>query len=203
MEGDIFSREEIEKIRLAVKEKYSEVSVTAEGRFRYSTGRQGAERLGYDRQLLNRLSEAQLLSFCGVGNPFRIAPIAAGSAVLDIGCGAGFDLLVAAETVGANGRVCGIDLSAEMLERARQNVSRSGFANIETLRVESEEIPYAEKTFDTVISNGVINLSPRKLALFREIRRVLKPRGRLQFADIVLERDLPLAMAGDYNNWSQ
>jgi ubiquinone/menaquinone biosynthesis C-methylase UbiE len=123
--------------------------------------------------------------------------------VLDVGCGAGLDLVVAAGLVGPAGRVCGIDLTEEMVSRARSIVRQSGYANIEVRQVDSEDIPYRDSTFDIVLSNGVINLSPRKLQLFREIRRVLKPGGSLQFADIVLDRQLPPEMSGTLEAWSQ
>lgn len=203
LQDEVFSQEELAKIRAAVRSKYREVSQTATGRFRYPTGKEGGVHLGYDKPYLDQIPDALLASFCGVGNPFLIGPIRSGGAVLDVGCGAGLDLLVAARTVGSAGRVCGIDLTEEMLVKARENIRRSGYGNIEVVRVESEEIPYKNKSFDTVISNGVINLSPRKLQLFREIRRVLKPGGRLQFADIILEQRLPPEAAGTLEAWSQ
>lgn len=203
LQSEVFSKEELTQIRSAVKGKYREVSRTATGRFRYPTGREGALHLGYDKTCLDQIPDELLDSFCGVGNPFLIEPIKSGSAVLDVGCGAGLDLLVAARNVGPAGRVCGIDLTEEMLVKARENVRQSGCDNIEMVRVETEEIPYREKTFDVVISNGVINLSPHKLQLFKEIRRVLKPGGRLQFADIVLDRPLPSEISRTLEAWSQ
>ena len=144
-----------------------------------------------------------LNSFCGVGNPFSLHDIPPGSTVLDIGSGAGFDLYVAGRLVGETGRVCGIDLTREMVDLARQNIAASGLNNIEVIHVSSEEIPYNDNTFDTVISNGVINLSPCKQELFQEIFRVLRNSGKLQFADVVLEKELPGALAGSLEAWSQ
>ena len=186
-----------------MKGKYRAVSQTAAGKFSYLTGREGALHLGYDQAVLDQMEAELLDSFCGVGNPFLIEPIEADSVVLDVGCGAGLDLLVAAGIVGPAGRVCGIDLTEEMVNKAGSNVRQAGYRNIEILQVDSEEIPYRDRTFDIVLSNGVINLSPRKLQLFREIRRVLKPGGRLQFADIVLDRRLPPEMSGTLEAWSQ
>jgi len=161
------------------------------------------EKLGYDQALLKSLAPEMLDAFCGVGNPFAIAPIEPDSAVLDIGCGAGFDLLVARHLVGDSGRVCGIDLTEEMIARARINLARAGLGDVEIKHVEGENIPYTDATFDVVISNGVINLSPDKEKLFAEIHRVLKPGGRLQFADIVLEHELPNHLVGSLEAWSQ
>lgn len=144
-----------------------------------------------------------LKSFCGVGNPFSLGEILPGNNLLDIGSGAGFDLYVAKRLVGEGGRVCGIDLTREMVDRARNNLAESGMNNIEITHVSSEEIPYHDDTFDTVISNGVINLSPCKQELFKEIFRVLKNGGKLQFADVVLEKELPGTLVGSLEAWSQ
>lgn len=201
--GGSFSEAELQSIRGAVRKKYMAVARSAEGLFRYPTGRAGAVHLGYDPALIDDLPTELLNAFCGVGNPFAIAAVAPGSAVLDIGCGAGFDLIVASRTVGDGGRVRGIDMTPEMLTRARDNFAQLGIDDIETVLVDSETIPYADHTFDVVISNGVINLSPRKAELFREIHRVLRPGGRLQFADIVLERELPPSLTGNHDAWAQ
>ncbi len=123
--------------------------------------------------------------------------------MLDFGCGAGFDLFVASKLVGERGRVCGIDLTEDMAIRAGENLALSGFANFEVKKVDSETIPYPDHVFDVVISNGVINLSPCKQAAFTEIYRVMKPGGRLQFADVILENDLPASLAGNAEAWSQ
>jgi len=123
--------------------------------------------------------------------------------VLDIGSGAGFDLYVASRLVGESGKVCGIDLTREMVDLSRKNLAKSGMNNIEVILVSSEEIPYNNNTFDTIISNGVINLSPCKQELFQEIFRVLKNDGKLQFADVVLEKELPDTLVGSLEAWSQ
>ena len=123
--------------------------------------------------------------------------------MLDIGSGAGFDLYVASRLVGESGKVCGIDLTREMVDLARKNLAESGMNNIEAILVSSEEIPYNNNTFDTIISNGVINLSPCKQELFQEIFRVLKNDGKLQFADVVLEKELPDTLVGSLEAWSQ
>lgn len=201
--GEVFSDGEQQNIREAIKKKYMAVSRSAEGLFRYATGKRGAIQLGYAESLIADIPTDSLNAFCGVGNPFAIDAVTSGSVLLDIGCGAGFDLIVANKIVGDNGRVFGIDITPEMLERAGENFRELGITDIETRLIDSEKIPYPDNTFDVVISNGVINLSPRKLLLFREIFRVLKQEGRLQFADIVLDKELPASMAGNHDAWAQ
>jgi ubiquinone/menaquinone biosynthesis C-methylase UbiE len=138
-----------------------------------------------------------------VGNPFSLFSLQPGSVVLDVGCGAGFDLFIASRLTGPAGRVHGVDLTPEMVARARENLRKAGVTNAEVLQVKSESLPFADNTFDVVISNGVINLSPDKETLFREISRVLKPGGNFGFADVMLEQELPHGMAGSAEAWSQ
>jgi arsenite methyltransferase len=190
-------------IRAAIREKYAGVAISASGKFDYPTGRAGAEALGYDSSIIRKTTSKLLESFCGVGNPFLLGEICPGDAVLDFGCGAGFDLYVASRLAGKNGRVCGVDLTQEMVSRAVGNLASAGATNFEVKKIDSEEIPYPDNFFDVVTSNGVINLSPRKPACFRELYRVLKPGGRLQFADVVLESDLPAGLANSPEAWSQ
>lgn len=171
--------------------------------FEYPTGKIGAEALGYDSTAIKDAPLALLKFFCGVGNPFVIGEIRPGSNVLDVGSGAGFDLYIAKRKVGDTGMVCGIDLTPEMVEVARRNLSEADMDNIEVVNISSEKIPFVDNKFDTVISNGVINLSPCKLELFQEIFRVLKNDGRLQFADVVLEKELPNTLVGSAEAWSQ
>lgn len=203
LDPDTFSQQEQLQIRQAIREKYKGVAASAEGKFKYPTGKEGAAVLGYDSRILNDIPDALLSSFCGVGNPFSLGDILAGNDVLDIGSGAGFDLIVASRLAGPEGRACGIDLTLEMVERSRETFNSLGVTNIEVHHVFSETIPYEDETFDVVISNGVINLSPCKSDLFKEVHRVLKPGGRLQFADMVLDKDLPPGMAGNLEAWSQ
>lgn len=173
------------------------------GKFKYLTGKEGAASLGYDKTILDDIPDALLSSFCGVGNPFSVDDIAMGSAILDIGSGAGFDLIVASRLTGPDGYAYGIDLTKEMVARAQQTIQSLGIDNIEVHHISSETIPFEDQRFDVVISNGVINLSPCKLELFKEIFRVLKPGGRMQFADMVLDRDLPAGMTSNLEAWSQ
>lgn len=159
--------------------------------------------LGYDQAILDSLSDDALKSFCGVGNPFLISLIPLGSKVLDIGCGAGFDLVVACKVVGDKGRVCGIDLTDEMTNKAKVFVQQFGEDNISVKHVSTEEIPYAAESFDYVISNGVFNLSPSKWTLYSEIFRVLKPNGILQFADVSLVDDKIFNHPISPEDWAQ
>lgn len=200
---DNLQPEALQKIRSAIREKYAEVSVSAEGKFQYLTGKAGAEALGYEPSILHDLRPELLNAFCGVGNPFSIAELKQGSIVLDVGSGAGFDLMVASRLTGPAGKVYGIDLTAEMIARAETNLAEAGVANVEIKNVDSEKFPFEDETFDVAISNGVINLSPCKLDIFKEIYRVLKPGGSFQFADIVAEREIPPDMAASPEAWSQ
>lgn len=193
---------DIARIQEAIRAKYAEVAISADGRFKYPTGRRGAEALGYDKALLDVLPPELLTSFCGVGNPFAINTILPGSVVLDIGNGAGFDVVVAARLAGPDGFVHGIDLTEEMVARARKNLAAAMIDNARIHHVNDSAIPFADSTFDVVISNGVINLVPDKENIFQEIFRVLKPSARLQFADIVLETELPPHLVGSLEAWA-
>lgn len=191
------------KIRQAIQDKYAEVSITASGKFSYPTGKAGAEALGYDPKAVQDVPKQLLESFCGVGNPFFLGEISPGESVLDIGCGAGFDLFVASRRVGADGQVYGIDMTAAMVEKAKRNLVGAQIANADVRVGNVEKLPFADDMFDVVISNGALNLSPCKRKAFGEIYRVLKPGGRFQFADIVLGEKLPPRLAGSADAWSQ
>lgn len=199
----VVSPENLNEIRNTIRNKYAEVSISAAGKFKYPTGKDGAIALRYDPEIIQGASLRLFESFCGVGNPFSLGKIQHGDVVLDLGCGSGFDLFVASRLVGESGRVCGVDLTEEMVKRAKDNLASANITNIEIKKVDSENIPYADHTFDVVISNGVINLSPCKNTCFKEIYRVLKPGGRIQFADVVLENELPAGLFGSLEAWSQ
>jgi SAM-dependent methyltransferase len=193
---------DITHIKDAVLKKYAEVSQSAEGKFNYPTGKKGAQMFGYDLSVIESVTDEILESFCGVGNPFTLGVINVGEAVLDVGCGAGFDLINAAHLTGPTGRVYGIDITPEMVEKALKNLRHCGMDNSQVHVAGSESIPYDERAFDVVISNGVLNLSPFKEKSFQEICRVLRPGGRLQFADIVLKKELPADVASSLEAWS-
>jgi ubiquinone/menaquinone biosynthesis C-methylase UbiE len=179
------------------------VAQSATGKFAYPTGRTGAETLGYDPAAITAAPPEMLNSFCGVGNPFSIGKVEPGERVLDLGCGAGFDLLVAARLVGTDGQVAGVDLTPEMVELARDNLRQAGLTHVTVSQVQGESLPFPNNAFTVAISNGVINLAPDKPGLFREIFRVLQPGGRLQFADVMRQGELPSHLLGSREAWSQ
>jgi arsenite methyltransferase len=195
---------EIQKVQQGIKEKYDRVAAAgAGGCFRYPTGKAGMELQGYPPELIQIFPPEVLAAFCGVGNPFSLEPLNPGDAVLDIGCGAGVDSLVAAHLVGAGGRVVGLDVTAAMVERARARLSQLGLANVTFEVGDAEALPFPDNDFDAIISNGVFNLTLNKEKALKETHRVLKPGGRLMLADMVLVAALPPDQAGKVENWFQ
>jgi len=190
-----FTVEDRKRIRQGIQQKYAKVAAGAEGNFRYPTGQAGLEGQRYDPEIIKALPRDVLPFYCGVGNPFSLGKINEGDTVLDIGCGAGVDTLIAAMMVGANGKVVGIDLTPEMLETAQQNLSKTAFKNLEFLESSAESLSFPDESFDIVISNGVINLIPDKSKALREIFRVLKLNGHLMIADQVLTGELPRSLS--------
>jgi arsenite methyltransferase len=185
-----------------IRSAYGEVARAATGKFQYATGRAGALALGYDAAAIALVPDDVLDVFCGVGNPFALGTIRPGETVLDVGCGGGVDVVVASRAVGPAGAVGGIDLTPAMVERARVNLARAGVANARVDVGSAEAIPYTDASVDVVISNGALNLSPAKDEAFAAIHRVLKPGGRLQFADIVLSDALPADVANSLDAWA-
>ena len=194
--------EKIDRIRAAIRRKYAAVAESPAGRFRYPLGREGLAFLHYGDDLLAGVPEPVVASFCGVGNPFSLGGIEPGEAVLDVGCGAGFDLILAAGQAGPAGRACGIDMTPQMVAKALRHMELAGADNAAAYEGKVEELPFPDETFTTVISNGVLNLSPLKERACAEIYRVLKPGGRLQFADIVLQPGSEQDAAHDPDAWS-
>ncbi|MBW3593880.1 MAG: methyltransferase domain-containing protein, partial [Actinobacteria bacterium] len=166
---------------------YAAVSQEPGKDFIFPTGRAWAADLAYPPDLLARVPDASAESFAGVANPFSLGALEVGERVLDLGCGAGTDSLVAAQMVGAAGRVTGIDMTPEMLEKARASARELGAANVEFIEGEAEDLPFSDASFDVVVSNGVIDLIPDKDAVFSEIHRVLVPGGRIQIADVTIQ----------------
>lgn len=189
-------------LREEVKAKYREVASDPHGNFHFHTGRPLAKRLGYDAAVVDRLPDAAVESFAGVGNPFSLHPLAPGERIVDIGSGGGFDVFVAAQMVGPQGHVVGIDMTEEMLAKSRATAVDMGLANVEFREGLIEEMPVEDSWADAVISNGVINLCPDKDLVFAEIYRVLKPGGRLQFADIANGAPVPESARKDIDLWT-
>jgi len=187
-----------------VREEYDRVAREPQGIFHFHRGPEYACRmLGYDPKELATIPSESSASFAGVGNPHRIGPIAPGETVLDIGCGAGMDLLLAARRVGPAGRAIGVDMTPSMMELAKRGALKAGlWENIDVRRGLAEELPVASQTVDVVISNGVLNLSPDKDRAFHEVYRVLRPGGRLYLADVVVQRELSLAARSDVDLWA-
>jgi len=184
-------RHELAATRRGIADKYRQVAVSPAGLFRYPTGEESARTLGYPAALVAGIPPAVRDRFVGVGNPFALGPIGAGDAVLDLGCGAGFDALVAAQLVGPTGRVVGIDLSPEMLAVASAALAETPYTWVSFRQGEVEALPFPDTSFDVVLSNGVLNLVPDKPRAVREIYRVLRPGGHLQACDIGLVGDEP------------
>ncbi len=195
---------EIRRIRTSVEEKYTQVATAGPGCcFNYPTGKEGMKKQGYPLELIEDFPEELLAAFCGVGNPFSLGPLYPGDAVLDIGCGAGVDSLVAARLVGEGGRVVGIDITPAMIEQARDHLARLGWPQVSFQEGEAEALPFPDADFDVVISNGVFNLSLDKARALEEVHRVLKPGGRFMLADMVLVATLPPDLSDKVENWYQ
>ncbi len=180
---------EVDVLRDEIRKTYDGVSTSPEDEFIFPTGRAWAEDLGYPPELAN-VPEASVESFAGVANHFDLGRIEEGATVLDLGCGAGTDLLVAAQMIGPEGKAIGIDMTASMLERARASAREMGLDNVELHEGLIESLPVADESVDVVVSNGVIDLVPDKDSVFGEIDRVLRPGGRLQIADVVIHEEV-------------
>jgi len=194
---------EKQQIEASIRAKYGKVAVTPEGQFRYPTGRVGLETLGYDPEMIKGLPERVAEFYCGVGNPFSLGQIQAGEVVLDLGCGAGVDAIIAAKLTGPLGAVTGIDLVPEMLAQARENARLAGVENVTFQESSGELLPFPDNSFDVVISNGVFNLVVDKVKALGEVFRVLKPGGRLMLADQALSGELPKETKARVENWAR
>jgi len=189
-------------LREQVRDKYREVAVDPGGSFHFHTGRGLASRLGYETGAVDALPDLAVESFAGVGNPFSLRRLARGEKVVDVGSGAGFDSFIAAGQVAPGGQVAGIDMTAEMLAKSRQTAEVLGLAHVQFREGLAEALPVEDAWADVVISNGVINLCADKQAAFAEILRVLRPGGRLQFADIANGRPVPAEALRDIDLWT-
>ena len=187
---------DVELLKSEIKKTYASVSEQPETEFIFPTGRAWAEDLDYPAELAS-VPEAAVESFAGVANPWTMGRLAEGERVLDLGSGAGTDSLIASQMVGSRGSVTGIDMTLAMLEKARGAAAEMGATNVEFVESEAEHLPFADGTFDVVISNGVIDLIPDKDAVFAELYRVLTPGGRLQIADVTIQN--PVSAEGRRN----
>jgi SAM-dependent methyltransferase len=189
-------------LRDEVRKKYRSVAVDPHAKYHFHTGRPLARRLGYDDGDVDPLPDAAVESFAGVGNPFSLRRLAPGERVVDIGSGGGFDCFVAASQVGAAGAVVGIDMTAEMLAKSRATAQAMGLGNVAFREGIIEAMPVEDGWADVVISNGVINLCADKRRIFSEIKRVLKPGGYLQFADIANSKPVPESAIRNIDLWT-
>jgi arsenite methyltransferase len=193
---------DVETLKSEIKKTYARVCVEPEQDFIFPTGRAWAEDLDYPRDLLDRVPNGAAESFAGVANPFALGSLAAGERVLDVGSGAGTDSLVAAQMVRPDGRVAGIDMTQEMLAKAKAAASEMRMENVEFFEGEAESLPFPDGSFDVVISNGVIDLVPDKDAVYSEIYRVLAPGGRIQIADVTIQSPVSEAGRRDIDLWT-
>lgn len=180
---------DVEVLRDEIQKTYTEVSSEPEQEFIFPTGQRWAETLGYPDELA-LVPDASVQSFAGVANPFSLGRLEPGQVVLDLGCGAGTDLLIAAQMVGPTGRAIGVDMTPAMLARAGASAKEMGLENVEFHQCLIESLPLPDESVDVITSNGVIDLVPDKDAVFAEIDRVLRPGGRLQLADVVIHTEV-------------
>lgn len=198
------NREELrERIIAAVQDMYTEVATYPAKGFHFPTGRPACEYAGYPADELDAIPPSAVESFAGVGDPFKANVIRRGDTVLDIGSGAGTDMFIAALKVGPEGKVYGLDMTEAMIEKARQNIAMMGATNIQVVEGDAGSIPLPDAMFEVVTSNGVLNLVPDKEAAYREIFRILKPRGRIQISDIVLGKDLSEKSRSNPQLWAE
>jgi arsenite methyltransferase len=189
-------------LEVKVREIYRHVAEQPDGTYHFEIGRPVADRLGYPADILDRLPAEAVESFAGVGYFFDMAHLTEGERVIDLGSGAGMDAFAAAQLVGRSGRVLGVDFTVEQLAKARRLATAEGFDQVEFIEGRIESLPVDDESFDCVISNGVINLSPDKERVFAEAARVLRPGGRLAIADIVTELQLTEAIVSNPDLWA-
>ena len=190
-----------ENITKSILEKYAKASVSLEGAFKYPTGAAALRMLGYDETILKQLPESIQAAYCGVGNPFSLGTIGSGMTVIDVGCGAGVDTLLAAIMVGPGGKAVGVDITPEMIERANKNLNQVRLSNVSFHHASAEQLDFPPKGFDVAISNGALNLVVNKEQALAEIYKVMKLGGRLMVADQVLVGKPPQSKKGIVDSW--
>lgn len=191
-----------EALREQVRDKYRDVALDPTRALDFYIGRVLAARLGYAPRVVDALPDRAVESFAGIANPFSLRRLTSGEHVVDVGCGAGFDSFVAAGQIGADGRVVGIDMTAEMITKARDTARTLGLTNVEFQEGLAEQLPIDDGWADVVISNGAINLCTDKQAVFAEIHRVLRTGGCLQFADVANGRPVSAEALRDIDLWA-
>ena len=192
---------DVESLRSAIRDEYSTVAIEPERGFHFHTGRRLARILGYEEAWLANVPEPSIASFAGTGNPFSLGAPRPGERVVDVGSGAGIDSLIAASMVGSTGYVVGVDMTPAMLEKARASAAKAGFDHVEFCHGFAEDLPVPDEWADMVISNGVLNLFPDKTAGLGEMARILKPGGRLQIGDILVQKAVPEGAKRDIDLW--
>lgn len=200
-EGECALIENANELRESVRGAYSAAANAPTSKHPFPIGASFAQELGYPRELLDSIPGESADAFTGVSNVSIQAPIRQGALVLDLGCGAGLDSLVAAERVGANGRVVGIDFSASMLNRANRSALRSGRVHVMFLQASAEQIPVRDSCVDIALVNGIFNLNPVRERIFRELFRVLRPGAELFGAELILKSELPEHLQSGSANW--
>jgi len=188
-------------LRQGVWKAYSGVAEKPQAEHPFAVGREFAERLGYSKATLDHLPALAVEAFTGVSNVSIFAGIPAGVVVLDLGCGAGLDTLIAAKRVGPQGKVIGVDFSEAMLARARPSAVESGWSNVEFCRGEAESLPVEDEAIDIALVNGIFNLNPARDAIFRELARVVRPGGAVYAAEMILREPLPAEEQNNIDNW--
>lgn len=190
------------ELQADVRERFAKVALSPAGEQKFPVGPASAKKLGYSPTEIDALPISATESFCGAGNPLSLGEIAAGQTVLDLGSGAGMDSLLAALQAGPDGRVIGVDMCDEMIAKARLNATQLNLSNVEFVNARLEKLPIPDESVDVVISNGVFNLCPDKLAVLTEAYRVLRSGGRLQMADILLEKGVTPEEVAQKGAWS-
>jgi SAM-dependent methyltransferase len=191
------------RLRHEIQAIYARVAADPSSEFHFHRGpAYAAEKLGYDAAALDALPAEATASFAGIANPLRISPIPPGAIVVDIGCGAGMDLMLAARAVGPSGKAIGIDMTEPMAERARAAARTLGYAHVEVRAGDALNVPVASESADFVITNGVLNLVPDKRRAFGEVLRILKPGGRFLYGDIVVASELSESTRRDIDLWT-